>query len=101
MLAPHLQARPALLLNSSPAFPSEMAARAWERADPEPKHDIAVVVLTQSNRMTELERAIASVQAQQQVDPQLVLVVNGADPPQVDGPGRVIVLPENVGIPAG
>jgi GT2 family glycosyltransferase len=101
MLAPHWQARPALLLNSSPAFPSEMAARARDSADPEPKHEIAVVVLTQSNRLTELERAIASVRAQQQVDPQIVLVVNGAEPPQVDGPGRVIVLPENVGIPAG
>src|SRR5919106_6198921 len=55
----------------------------------------------QQARPSALARAIASVRAQEQVDPQLVLVVNGAAPPQVDRPDRLIVLPENVGIPAG
>jgi GT2 family glycosyltransferase len=78
-----------------------MAVPVSNTSDPEPKHEIAVVVLTQATRPAELERAIASVHAQQRVDPQLVIVVNGADPPPVDRPDRVIVLPENVGIPGG
>lgn len=73
---------------------------AVEGAGHEPKYEIAVVVLTQATRATELARAIASVRAQQDVDPQFVLVVNGADPPKVDRPDRLIVLPENVGIPS-
>jgi GT2 family glycosyltransferase len=89
------------LLNLEPASPAKVAAKAWEGAGLEPKHEIAVVVLTQGTRPTELARAIASVRAQQQVDPHLVLVVNGAAPPQVHRPDRLIVLPENVGIPAG
>ena len=72
---------------------------AWEDAGHEPKYEIAVVVLTQATRAAELARAIASVRAQQNVDPQFVLVVNGATPPEVDRPDRLIVLPENVGIP--
>ena len=74
---------------------------AWKGAGREPKHEIAVVVLTQGTPPTELARAIASVRAQQGVDPELVLVVNGAAPPQVDRPDQLIVLPENVGIPGG
>jgi GT2 family glycosyltransferase len=90
------------LLNLHPASPAEVAAaRAWEGAGLEPKHEIAVVVLTQGTRPTELARAIASVRAQQHVDPHLVLVVNGAAPPQADRPYQLIVLPENVGIPGG
>ena len=68
-------------------IPGEVAAKAGRVSGPEPKHEIAVVVLTQGTRPTELARAIASVRAQQQVDPQLVLVVNGAAPPQVDRAG--------------
>jgi GT2 family glycosyltransferase len=78
-----------------------VAASAWEGAGREPKHEIAVVVLTQGNRPTELARAITSVREQQQVDPHLVLVVNGAATPQAEGSDRLIVLPENVGIPGG
>jgi GT2 family glycosyltransferase len=100
MLTQLREARPSALLTDPP--PSwEVAAKAWDGAGREPKYEIAVVVLTQGTRPTELARAIASVRAQQQVDPQLVLVVNGADPPQVEGADRLIVLPENVGIPAG
>ena len=78
-----------------------MGAKAGESAGREPKHEIAVVVLTQADRPAELARAIASVRAQQQVDLQLVLVVNGAHPPQPEPSDRLIVLPENVGIPGG
>lgn len=70
-------------------------------ADAEPTYEIAVVVLTQAGRPAELARAIASVRRQQQVDLQLVLVLNGAHPPQDAAPDELIVLPENVGIPAG
>ncbi|GAA3622074.1 glycosyltransferase family 2 protein [Microlunatus ginsengisoli] len=72
------------------------------RQDPirEPTHEIAVVVLTQANRPDELERALASVRAQRDVDVQLVLVMNGAPAPDPDPADRLIVLPENIGIPA-
>jgi GT2 family glycosyltransferase len=95
------QDKPGALLNLQPVPPAEVAATAWEGAGPEPKHEIAVVVLTQGTRPTELARAIASVRAQQQVDPHLVLVVNGAAPPQANRPYQLIVLPENLGIPGG
>jgi GT2 family glycosyltransferase len=95
------QDKPVALLKLQPTSPTEVAAKAWEGARPEPKHEIAVVVLTQGTRATELARAIASVRAQQQVDPHLVLVVNGAAPPQADRPYQLVVLPKNVGIPSG
>ena len=73
------------------------------------RHEIAVVVLTQANRPAELARAIASVRAQQGVDLQLVMVLNGTRTgsasdvmlPELDAADRLIVLPENVGIPGG
>lgn len=65
------------------------------------RHDIAVVVLTQADRPVELDRAIASVRAQRGVAPHLVLVVNGAQPPDPDPSDQLIVLPENAGIPGG
>jgi GT2 family glycosyltransferase len=85
----------------TPASSDEIGAKVRENAGPEPKHEIAVVVLTQADRPTELERAIASVRAQQQVDLQLVLVINGAHSPQPQPSDRLIMLPENVGIPGG
>lgn len=81
-------------------FPAGLLATDID-AEPEPLHDIAVIVLTQANRPAELTRAIASVRAQQQVDVQLVLVVNGAAPPEGNLYDRLVVMPENVGIPAG
>ena len=69
--------------------------------NPQARHDIAVVVLTQADRPAELDRAIASVRAQRRVDPHLVLVVNGAEPPEPDPSDQLIVLPENLGIPGG
>lgn len=70
------------------------------------RHELAVVVLTQATRPAELERALASVRLQQGVDLQLVLVLNGAAPADVDLPrlgveDHLIVLPENLGIPGG
>jgi len=70
------------------------------------RHDLAVVVLTQANRPAELARAVASVRAQQGVDLQLVLVLNGAALADVDLPwlgpeDRLVVLPDNLGIPGG
>lgn len=94
--------KPGILLKLRPESADEVEAKAWEgSAGPDPKHEIAVVILTQGARPTELARAIASVRAQQHVDPHLVLVVNGAAPPQADRPYQLIVLPENVGIPGG
>lgn len=61
---------------------------------------ISVVVLTQCDR-PELTRALSSVRDQQGVDPHLVLVVNGGEPPQTDLVDKLVVLPENVGVPAG
>ena len=90
-----------LLRPSTVAEAGLPALAAGGAAGLEPEHDIAVVVITQANRPTELARALASVQAQQQVDLQLVLVVNGAPPPQAVPSDRLIVLPENVGIPGG
>jgi GT2 family glycosyltransferase len=66
-----------------------------------PVHEIAVVVLTQNDRPAELDRAIASVRAQRDVNLQLVLVVNGGGPPDPDPADRLVVLPQNVGIPGG
>ena len=83
------------------ASSEEMGAKAGESAGGETKHEIAVVVLTQADRPAELARAIASVRAQQQVDLQLVLVVNGAQSAQPEPSDRLVVLPENVGIPGG
>ena len=62
---------------------------------------ICVVLLTQCDRPAELTRAIASVRAQSGVDARVVLVVNGAAAPDPDPSDHLIVLPENVGIPAG
>jgi GT2 family glycosyltransferase len=99
--SPPLEARRGALLNRPSTGPREVPAQAWNGAGPEPRYEIAVVVLTQGTRPAELDRALASVRAQQGVDLQLVLVVNGVTPPPVDRPHRLIVLPENVGIPAG
>jgi GT2 family glycosyltransferase len=93
--------QPGALVTLPPGSSEEMAAKVVQSDGREPKHEIAVVVLTQANRPTELARAIASVRAQKQVDLQLVLVVNGAHPPQTEPSDRLIVLPENVGIPGG
>jgi GT2 family glycosyltransferase len=100
-LQPSPHARPGTLWALPPASSGEVVANGVKRVCPEPKHEIAVVVLTQSNRPAELARAIASIRAQEQVDVQIVLVANGTPPPQPDPSDLLIVLPENAGIPGG
>lgn len=82
-------------------FSPDEIARTGEGAAREAQHEIAVVVLTQGRSPAELARAIASVRAQQRVEAQLVLVVNGTAPPQTSPCDQLVVLPDNVGIPGG
>jgi GT2 family glycosyltransferase len=74
--------------------------------------DISVVVLTRGDRPDELQRAIRGVREQHDVVPEFVVVWNGAgdagpgsDGPLGDAAGDAamhhVVLPDNVGIPAG
>lgn len=84
-----------------PAARWDAVSKVGEDMDPGPRYEIAVVVLTQGTRPAELDRAIASVRAQQQVEPQLVLVANGTPRPDIAELDRFVGLPENVGIPAG
>lgn len=60
-----------------------------------------VVVLTQGRRPDDLAAAIASVQAQQDVVLDVVVVGNGWAPSGLPAGVRAVALPENVGIPAG
>jgi GT2 family glycosyltransferase len=69
-------------------------------AIPETRPGISVVVLTQYDRPTELTRALASVRAQS-VPAQLILVANGAYEPGFDQADTLVMLEENLGIPAG
>ncbi|MET0590417.1 MAG: glycosyltransferase [Naasia sp.] len=64
---------------------------------------VGVVVLTQGRRPEELRAGLASVLAQRDVEVDVVVVGNGADPADLGLPGGVaaVALPENVGIPAG
>lgn len=48
-----------------------------------------------------LARAIASARSQTGVDAQIVLVANGGRSPDPDPSDKLIVLPENIGVPAG
>ena len=72
-----------------------------------PRSEIAVVILTQADRPAELTRAVRSVLDQSGVRIQLVLVANGVPSARLDVDGQseladqLVVLPNNVGIPAG
>ncbi len=96
-----MQTEPGPLLAVPHASSDEVVAKGVNSVGHEPKHEIAVVMLTRADRPAELARAIASVRAQQQVDLELVLVVNGGHPPKPDPSDRLVVLPENEGIPGG
>ncbi|HET9649962.1 MAG TPA: glycosyltransferase [Microlunatus sp.] len=63
------------------------------------EHEIAVVVLTQGTRPAELACALASIRAQQRVDAQVILVVNGGSTHASESVDRRIELPRNLGIP--
>ena len=62
---------------------------------------VACVLLTQAKRPDELLRAVDSVLRQRDVDVDVIVVGNGAEPPGMPEGVRVLTLPENVGIPAG
>jgi len=62
---------------------------------------IACVLLTQAKRPDELQRAVHSVLRQRDVEIDVIVVGNGASPPEMPDRVRVLTLPENVGIPAG
>lgn len=61
---------------------------------------IACVILTQGTRPEELKKAINSVKGQVSVKVDLVVVGNGFDPKEQTNE-KVLVLEENLGIPAG
>ena len=60
-----------------------------------------MVSLTQARRPADLLRGLESLGRQQGVRLDIVCVGNGADPGHLPEGVRVVVLPENVGIPAG
>lgn len=62
---------------------------------------LSCVILTMGNRPAQLQRAIASVQAQRGDPVEVVVVVNGGTQPALPADVRVVALPANVGIPAG
>ncbi len=62
---------------------------------------IGVVLLTMGERPEELARAIASVQAQQGVETDMVVVGNGWEPGDLPEGVRGVALTHNLGIPAG
>ncbi len=66
---------------------------------------LSVVVLTMGNRPVELDRAIRSALNQKDVDVEVVIVGNGVrgdwTPPLDDARIKTLLLPENIGVPAG
>ena len=62
---------------------------------------IGVVVLTMGRRPEDLQRGLASLAAQRDVDCDVVVVGNGWDPVGLPDGVRGLHLPENLGIPAG
>jgi GT2 family glycosyltransferase len=62
---------------------------------------IGVVVLTQGKRRGDLGRAIESLQAQQGVETDIIVVGNGWEPSGLPPGVRTLALPKNVGIPGG
>lgn len=59
---------------------------------------VGVVILTRGNRPAELQRAVASAQAQQGVDVDVVVVGNGWQPQGLPAGVATVHLPENVGV---
>lgn len=62
---------------------------------------LSCVILTAGGRVAELERAVASVRDQRDVEIELVVVGNGADVPPVPAGVTTVRLAENVGVCAG
>jgi GT2 family glycosyltransferase len=62
---------------------------------------VGAVILSQGTRPAELERALATLLAQEGVDLDVVLVGNGWEPVGLPAGVRTLHLPANVGIPEG
>ena len=62
---------------------------------------VSVVVLSMGNRPDELARALDSLQAQQAVALDIVVVGNGWQPTGLPADVASVALPENVGVPEG
>ena len=65
------------------------------------KYSFGVVVLTQGNRLDELNRGFESLLAQKGVELDVVCVGNGWEPEGIPRSVKKLGLPENLGIPAG
>jgi hypothetical protein len=59
------------------------------------------VILTRGDRPADVARAVQSAHEQKDVDVDVVVVGNGADPGSFGPAARTVRLPDNVGIPAG
>ena len=62
---------------------------------------LSCIILTMGNRPAELARALASTEAWHRHGGEVILVLNGADPPPVPPGVTTIRLPANVGVAAG
>ena len=62
---------------------------------------VSCVILTRGDRPAEVARAVQSVQQQEGVTVDVLVVGNGAPPGSFDDGVRTLRLPDNVGIPAG
>ena len=62
---------------------------------------VSVVVLSMGDRPDELARALSSLQSQQGVDLDIVVVGNGWEPNGLPAGVAAVALPENVGVPEG
>jgi GT2 family glycosyltransferase len=62
---------------------------------------VSCVILTRGDRPDEVARAVHSARDQKDVDVEVVVVGNGADPGTFGDGVRTVQLPDNVGIPAG
>lgn len=62
---------------------------------------VGAVLLTMGKRPEELARALRSLEEQQGIELDLVIVGNGWDPVEAFPTKKTRYLPENLGIPAG
>lgn len=63
--------------------------------------NVGAVLLTMGNRPEELARALGSLEMQQGIELDAVIVGNGWDPAEMFPNKKTLFLPENLGIPAG
>lgn len=72
-----------------------------QRFETNRKYTFGVVVLSQGKRLDELNRGFESLLAQKGVELDVVCVGNGWEPNGIPPSVKRLVLPENLGIPAG